>query len=272
MGIIVLGSGQSSNVGLIDIVEGWNGFHCVLTGNPQGQINDLRSVTDIGAGGSTSVLFPNISGAIGALSFDATMGRTTHNWTSIAAASSLSGGVGAGGFGFPWWQRFSTPAARVSAVFFPRPFRRYRVDYLVRGILLGAADVCVGIASNAAGAMPTGGPNNDPFVAWVGRSVLNGGAWTPRMRLVGAGAFVDGPSSGVAFVNANVTRQLSIIYEEGLIPRIRWLIDGREVHQIAGDANMPNATASCFVAKAMGPGAGLSQASFAETRYRVEEI
>jgi hypothetical protein len=92
------------------------------------------------------------------------------------------------------------------------------------------------------------------------------------MRLTGGGAFVDGTDSGVAAVSPGMI-QLSLVYEQGPTPRIRWLLNGREVHQIAGDANMPGTLgAAWFMSKAVGAGAGVSSADWAESRFRMEEI
>jgi len=273
MGVVVSGSGVAPNKVILDICESWSGFHHPNSagGNPQGQLSDWRSQFDQQQT-TGNVLFSAISGAIGGLGFDVNIGRVTHTWTSLAAATTLSGSNANGNYGVPLFQRFSLSQSPPVA-FLPHPFRSYRVDYLAYGIVgpNAAADCACGIAGNTAGSMVTGA-GTDPYVAWVSRNALNGGRWTPRFRLLFAGAVVDGPDSGVPFIPVPTRLNLlSIVYEEGLIPRIRWLIDNREVHQIAGDANMPAMTIY-NLAKAMGANAGGTSVKYAETRFRVEEI
>lgn len=271
MGVQITGSGISTEKLLLDFSESWNGYHMQVSGNSNGAASDARGQS---SQEQTAInqLFPSIGGALAALAFDATSGITTHLYASIAGNSSLSGQVGNGNYGIPLYQKFSL-ASSVPAAFQTHPFRRYRIDYLVRGSVgpNAAADVACGISGNNPTGMVTGGAA-DPFVAWVSRSALNGGQWTARSRLTFGGAFVDGPSSGLPFIPVpDRWTQLSIMYDEGIVPRIRWLANGAEIHQIAGDANMPAATIY-FPAKAMGNNAGGSVCRYAPSRLRVWEI
>jgi hypothetical protein len=271
MGVEVTGAGVNSEKLLIDISESWAGFHMATSGNPQGQPSDWRSQFPQEQNNANQ-LFPSISGAIGGIGYDVNSGTITHTWTSIAANTTLTGQTGNGFFGVPLFQRFAL-AESIPVSVLPRPFRRFRVDYLVQGLVgpNAAADAACGIAGNNASGLITGGAA-DPFVAWVSRNALNGGRWTPRWRLTFGGAFVDGPDSGSAFIQAPQRwTQLSVQYDEGLIPRIRWLLDNREVHQLAGDANMPAATIY-FLAKAMGNNAGGTSIKYATSRFRAWEI
>lgn len=271
MGLIVSGGGGSVGKVLVDVVEGWNGFHAHTNAAPQGQICDGRGEVDTLYGGSTTVLFP--AGGNGQnLTFDAAAGRAISPWSSQAGITSFTNNnsPGAGQFSIPVHLRFSTAEA-LSVANWPRPFRRYRLDFLVRGTVgPGAADFAVGISCSDPQGMVGGGITH-PFVAWVARGALNGGNWTPRFRLVNAGAITDGPNSNVSFLVARYTK-LSLIYEEGLTPRIRWLINDVEIFQSAGDANMPNTNGTPQTTKAMGAGAGVTQCRVAETRFRVEEL
>jgi hypothetical protein len=272
LALVVSGGGGAVGKTLVDVVESWNGFHNLLSGNAQGQISDGRGEVDTLYGGSTTSLFP--AGTTGSLlTFDAATGRVISPWTSAAGITSVTNNnaPGAGQFSIPIHLRFAQ-AESIPAALWPRPFRRYRLDFLVRGTVgPGAADCSCGVSCSDPQGMVTGGGITHPFVAWVARGALNAGRWTPRVRLVNAGAITDGPDSGISFLLAAYT-QLSIVYEEGIIPRIRWLINGREIFQIAGDANMPNTNGSPQITKAMGAGAGVTACRYAETRFRCEEI
>lgn len=247
---------------LIDVWDGWNGLH--LTGNsPNNNFWDFRTAVLPG----TSVqqtLFPSAGGAIGALQFDAAIGRVIHQWASGAAAVHQSTQAGAT-FGFPFAKRFSLPDS--PPVEFLPPLRRFRVDFLPRITVVGTAEVLCGAGYDPLLAL---GANN-PFIAWSSRPAVNAGRWMPRYRLVAAGPIIDGPDSGLS---AAAFRQLSIVYEEGAVPRIEWRANGQSVFALAGDANMPTAIGGAFalpMAKVVGLPAGTTT-QWCESRFRVEEM
>jgi hypothetical protein len=157
---------------------------------------------------------------------------------------------------------------------YPRPMRRYQVDFLVR--LPGAR----GTARQESGVVFQAATNSTianvgvAGVAWTSDVAVNGGRWSAQVRTDSAGAVATLFDSGE--LPANIWRQLSIRYEERTNPRIAWLIDGIEVFSVAGAVNMPRitgggSTTPFFPFQALTAPAGTTF-NYGPWRYRVTEI
>jgi hypothetical protein len=149
----------------------------------------------------------------------------------------------------------------------PRP-RRFRADFVCRVTVVGTADVMLGVGIDG----PTLIAGNNGCVVWHSRPAVNAGRWMPRHRDVTAGAFVDGPDSGVTTAGFH---RFSFIYEEGIRPIVRWLLDDAERLQIAGDAAMPQPPAGQFGPFLLGKGLTApvgTTVQYLATHFSVEEI
>jgi hypothetical protein len=273
MGVLV-SSGGASDAGavLIDVMESWDGLK--LSGNnPVSQVADYLSSAFPAPTPTNNVLLSATLGATGALGFSALVGRTTQVWASGAAATGNASAVTAGPFGVPIGRKFGL-AASVPFALLAR-FRRYQVDFLNRITTIGTAEATCGFGVSIA-ALVNG---NTPACMWTSRPGTNAGRWMPRIRLVTAGGITDGPDSGVSpypgVSSVSGWAKLSVIYEEGITPRVRWLVNDREVHQIAGDAAMPTMTALgnelFLLTKGLSSPAGTT-VEYCATRFRCQEM
>jgi len=250
---------------LVDAVESWNGLHSVLSNLASAQLTDFRSGRLLPVTPTNVIMFSALTGAVGSIGYDATVGRIVQTWASAAAATAMSMPVSV--FGFPLYKQFAL-AGSIPSSLLP-PFRRYRLDYLVRRTVVGVSEIACGAGYDANGVIT--GPSTGPGAVWSTRPAVNGGAWTPRYRLVSAGPVLDGPSSGLTDA---AWHQASLVYEEGLIPRLRWLLDERQVFALEGGAAMLSPVAgafSCVGSKGLGAIVGTT-VQYAETRYRCEEV
>ncbi len=261
MGLVIGGSAALANKVVIDAWESWNGMH-PTTNLPGGNAADFASSAVPSVSPSNIILISATSGAVGGVAWNATAGRFIQTWASAAAQTSMASAPGSA-FVAPMGRKFAIAGA-VPAALLP-PMRRFRVDFLARMSVVGTSELVCGFADTIGG--PVNG--NNPFAMWSSRPGTNGGRWMPRYRPVAAGAITDGADSG--FSNS-VFRKLSVIYEEGLNPRIRWLINDVEIMQVAGDANMPTPVNNGFLISK-----GLSSpinttAEFCETRFICETL
>jgi len=196
----------------------------------------------------------------------------TQVWPSGAAPTG-NASAQATSFSVPLARKFAL-AAGIPAALLAR-FRRYRVDFLARITTIGTAEAVCGMGVDIAALVN----NNNPACMWSSRPAVNAGRWTPRMRLVTAGAITDGAESGVSpypgVSSVSGWNKLSVVYEEGILPRVRWLINEREVFQIAGDASLPTlaaaSTSNFLLTKGLSAPAGTT-VEYAATRFRCEEL
>lgn len=151
-----------------------------------------------------------------------------------------------------------------------RPNRRYTSGMLCRWPIRGATIIEVGcVTSNGMLTLLGTGPgfilSSDPGV--------NGGLWTPRVRLVDAGAVTTFASTGLA-VPVATEQKFEVRYTEGLVPMLELMINGATVAVTSGLANLP-------VAIATNPsfhfGVGCSAAAgttleYSAVTYKVEEL
>lgn len=249
---------------ILDAWESWDGYHS-YSNNPTASGTDFRSSVFSAFAVANPSLLSAIAGAsIGAVAFDAAIGRSVQTWPSAAALTGHGSGVP---FAMPIRTGFALPGSPpISWV--PRP-RRFRVDYVCRVTVVGTADVTLGVGIDGA---TIGVAAGNSCVIWQSRPAVNAGRWMPRHRDVGAGAFVDGPDSGVT---AAAFHRFSFIYEEGLTPTIRWLLDDAERLRIAGDAAMPAPPAGQFgpflLGKSLSGPVGTT-VQYLATHFSVEEI
>jgi len=247
---------------LVDVVESWNGLH-LSSNSPIANAADFRSSMVPSVAPTNIILLGTNLGATGAVGYDALVGRTIQVWASAAAATA-NGSAAVSSFTVPMGRRFALAGA-IPLALLP-PLRRYRVDFLPRVTVAGAAELVCGLGEVIGGLVN----GNNPAFMWSSRLGTNAGRWMPRYRLVAAGAVTDGPDSGVAPANFH---QCSLVYEEGLTPRVRWLVDGAELLQLAGDAFMATiaTTAQFLLTKGLSAPVGTT-VQFAETRFRCEEL
>lgn len=154
-----------------------------------------------------------------------------------------------------------------------RPLFRYSTFVPIRAPVRGVVDVEFGLVLGN-GLLTLLG--NDAGAILSSRVGVNGGAWTPRVRLANAGAITDGPSSAV--VLDATWHTLGFRYTEGLVPVLQWLIDGREVYRRQGAGALPvsppgpfNPTSSYRLFVGMATGAG-TILQLADIRHQVEEV
>jgi len=264
MGVVVSGQGASSSRVIFDGWESFSGFHNP-TNNEATMVLDQRDSTAQFNGGTSQGFFATVSGAPGAtVQFESTIGRIVQTWPSQAAISGYNA-QGQTQFNVPFWQRFSL-ALSIPLSMLP-PLWRYRCDFTNRITIAGATEAALAI----------GGDNNPglagtlPFIGWSYRAAVNGGRWTPRSRLVTAGAITDGPDSGISTTGWH---KLSLMFTPGLVPRCDWLIDNVVKHSLVGDAAIPSAIAGAFKifpSKSLGAGAGTTMQSI-ESRFTIDEI
>lgn len=241
MGIVVSGGvARISNV-LLDVWESWDGHH-TYSNSPIANGADFASSVYPSINPTNAVLIQANLGATGAVGFNAVIGRAVQSWPSGAANT---GNGSQAPFAMPIRTRFALPSSPPLA-WVPKP-RRFRVDYLCRVTIVGTADVMLGVGIDG----PTIIGGNNACCVFHSRPAVNAGRWMPRHRDVTAGAFVDGPDSGITTA---AFHRLSIVYEEGTTPRVRWLLDDQEVLQIAGDAAMPAPPAGMFGPFLLGKG------------------
>lgn len=102
-----------------------------------------------------------------------------------------------------------------------------------------------------------GGAANRAGAAWVSDLALNGGRWTPRIRLTNGGVLVTGPDTGVLPVNFQL---LGIRYTEGPPqPMIEFLLNNSVIWSQAGDVNMPTLGGGGAPEPGFMPGCSFSQ-------------
>lgn len=233
---IVVG-GVASQVGtkLLDVWEGWDGYHN-YSNNPIANGASFSSSVYPSITPTNLTLINASTGGTGAVAFDLTIGRAVQTWPSGAAYTGKGSGSGSS-FGVPIRTRFAL-AGSPPLSWVPKP-RRFRIDYVARITIVGTADFTLGWGIDSS----TIGSGNNGCVIWQSRPAINAGRWMPRHRDVTAGALIDGPDSGIS---PAAFHRLSLVYEEGTTPRVRWLLDDREVFQLAGDAAMPQPPAGMF--------------------------
>lgn len=226
----------------------------VSGGGRNALINAMQGVSPFSVltGGVVSVVRDAASGV---RCFQITSGvgqRTTRNQMSVLAVP-LGSQAGIGGV-VPAW----------------RANRRYTAGIVCRWPVRGPAVIEIGAV------------NSNGFLTFLGAGAgfilssdpgVNGGAWTPRVRLVDAGGITTFASTGLTVPVAS-QQKFEIRYTEGLVPLLEILINGATVAQASGLANLP-------VAPATNPsfhfGVGCSAVAgttleYSATTYKVEEI
>jgi hypothetical protein len=255
-------SGRAKGAPILEAWDAWDGYH-LYSNNPSAGGTDFTSSVFSAFAVTNPPLLASVSGSVGAVAFDLTIGRSVQTWASGAAAT---GQGSSWPFGMPIRTRFALPGSPPIG-WVPKP-RRFRADFVARITVVGTADVTLGVGIDGA----TIGSGNNGCVVWQSRPAVNAGRWMPRHRDVTAGAFVDGPDSGVT---AAAFHRFSFIYEEGLTPVIRWLLDDVERFQLAGDAAMPQPPAGQFGPFLLGKGVSApagTTVQYLATHFLVEEL
>lgn len=238
----VSGAGVKSNIAgvLLDIVESWEGLGTLS--NSQNSAVDNRGYA--GQASPTTptpgFVYASSYGGGGALTYDATAGRSlVRNVSGAAHKGRASLGTSTNGTKIPLGQRFA--AAGALPIPFYRPLRSYELRVPVRVSALAGGAAFVGVSDGGAG--EAGGMPFSCAYGWTASPGLNGGRWTARFRQAAAGAITDVGDSGVlsGAVNWNL---LGLRYTEGPVPTVEWLMDGVPLFVVSGDANMGILTSS----------------------------
>lgn len=115
-----------------------------------------------------------------------------------------------------------------------------------------------------------------PGYELVSDTLINGGRWTPRWRMAGAGALTTGADSGID--PAGVQTHLELRYDHTTNPRLSFLIDGVELPGSVrtGLAEMPVGSSSLQVTglvqgRTVGGGVGQLDRQ-RQTRFRVQQL
>lgn len=273
MGIRTIGAGappSSIERVLIDLTEALDGFSAEGAGSASPYADGRGRAPQGGAtvSGNASRILGTNSGAP-TLVYDGAIGRALVQVPSVFPFAGRVGGLQGGTVTVPVCQRFGVAGALPISLF--RPLRRYTFSVPVRRTIAGANQFQLGFA--VASNMLSLNAGTNPAAVWESTAALNGGAYTPRIRQVVAGAITDGPSSGRVPAAARFDL-LGLRYTEGPIPTIEWLIDNIPLFVVSGDALMPTrptAAQPFYCGYGVGNAAGDTWQQ-AGARFIVEEI
>jgi hypothetical protein len=261
MTLVVTSSGRSSRERVCrDALQDLQG---------QGTAGSIAAIGTLESGyatlGGAGTVMLNNTGAGTAIVRDAPTGARLFQLVSSGATRvvmSANSGYGCSTIGY----QFAGAGAPSLASL--RPLRRYTWRVSLRATVRGAAVAeCGAVQSN--GLLTLLG--SDTGIVWSSDPAVNGGNWTPRYRLVAAGAVTTGADSGIPF--DATFRELAVRFTEGASPLLELLIDEEPLFSLSGLANMPASSAS----NAHGLGYGWSQVAgstmqAAAARFTVEDI
>jgi len=258
------GTGFAAGNAIIDLA--WE-FQGILSGTSEANLT-----IPVGSSGRNSLLaamqgalpFTILTGGVATLTKDVGSGVRALQITS--GAGSRTTRLMGSPFGVP----VGAAAGQGAVIPAWRPNRRYTVGAVLRWPVRGATVIEVGCV------------NSNGFLTFLGTTPgfvlssdpgVNGGLWTPRVRLVDAGAITTFASTGLAVPTATA-QKIELRYTEGGVPLLEMLINGVTVASAAGMASLPTALVG---ASSFAFGVGCSAAAgttveYAAWTYKVEEI
>jgi len=265
-GVNIGGPGQGNPAQNVLFDMAWE-FQGIASAN-----NEASLTTPVNAGGRNALLnsmqgvlpFQILTGGVAGVVKDAGSGLRVLQVTSGAGQRTTR--VHATPFSVP----IGAQAGLGAVIPAWRANRRYTSGALCRWPVRGATIIEIGcVVSNGMLTLLGTGPgfilSSDPGV--------NGGLWTPRVRLVDAGVVTTFASTGLAVPTA-VEQKFEVRYTEGAVPLLELLINGVTVANASGLANVPTSLAS---APSFNFGVGCSAAAgttleYSAMTYKVEEI